>query len=462
MTRPTLARPGAIPLPVLVLPVAAFLGAAAVHSPKLVMVGVLGAVLVVLMLTNLVLGLAFFTIVTFFQQTPGGDSLALSKPVGLVLTISWAAALIQRRDDFPLLPRDRPVLAYVLAAFFGWAAISVVWATDPSETKSSVVRLALVAVLFLVVHSAVRTARDLRLVAWAFVTGTFLTTLYGLVFGLYNEGRFTGGLADANFLAAAVVASLPLCAFMFASERRARARIVLLAFAALDAVALVLTQSRGGLIALAVVLVCACLLAGRLRGRAIALALVMVAIGVGYYAVFAPATLRERATNISAEGSAGRADAWKIAIEMAQDHPFVGVGLNNYPVVQSEYVAGSVNLIYGQLFRDISVAAHNTYLQILSELGAIGLALLLALGLLTIVVAIGSLRDLNAYRDPETDRLVRGLIVAAVGLLTSFAFLSGQYEKQLWLVLGMLAAIPSVVNSLASRAPDEPTTSTSR
>jgi O-antigen ligase len=462
VTRPTVARPGAIPLPVLVLPVAALLGAAAVHSPEFVVVGVLGAFLAVLMLTNLVLGVAFFTIITFFQQTPGGDSLALSKPVGLVLTISWAAALLQRRDDLPFLPRDRPGLSFILAAFLGWAAISVVWATDPDETKSSVVRLALVVVLFLVVHSAVRTPRDLRLLAWAFVTGTFLTTVYGLVFGLYNEGRFTGGLSDANFLAAAVVASLAMCGFMLSSERRARARIVLVIFAGLDAVALVLTQSRGGLIALAVVLAVACLLAGRLRGRAIALTLVVVAVGVGYYAVLAPATVRERATSISAEASAGRADAWRIAIEMAEDHPLIGVGLNNFPVVQSEYVAGSVNLVYGQLFRELSVAAHNTYLQILSELGVVGLALLLAVALLTMFVAIGSLRQLSAYRDPETDRLVRGLIVAAVGLLMSFAFLSGQYEKQLWLVLGVLAAIPSVVEAAAARAPEASTTRTSR
>jgi hypothetical protein len=77
--------------------------------------------------------------------------------------------------------------------------------------------------------------------------------------------------------------------------------------------------------------------------------------------------------------------------------------------------------------------------------------------LLTIVIAIRSLRELDADRDQETDRLVRGLLVAAVGLLTAFAFLSGQYEKQLWLVLGILAAIPSVVNAVGSRTETAPT-----
>ena len=464
MTRPALALPGSAgPLPLLAVPVAAVIGVAAVHSPRLVVVVVVGALLAAFMLTNLVLGVCFFTIVTFFQLTPSGESLALSKPVGLVLTISWAAALLQRRGDLPLLMRDRPLLAYVLAAFFGWAAISVLWASDAAEAKASVIRLALVAVLLLVLHSAVRTPRDLRLVAWSFVLGTFLTTVYGLVFGLYAEGRFRGGLADANFLAAAAVASLALCGFMLASERRGIARIVLLGFAAFDAVALVMSQSRGGLIAVTVVLFTACLLAGRLRGRVIALALVVAAIGVGYYAVLAPAAVRERATNISEQGSAGRADAWRIAFEMAQDHPLVGVGLNNYPIVQARYVTGTVNLTDIQLFRELSLAAHNTYLQIWSELGLVGLALLFAVLALTVLSAARSLRGVDPDRDQTVDRLVRGFIVAAVGLLTAFAFLSGQYEKHLWLVLGVLAAIPTVVAHLGSPPePDRTSDTTSR
>jgi hypothetical protein len=45
---------------------------------------------------------------------------------------------------------------------------------------------------------------------------------------------------------------------------------------------------------------------------------------------------------------------------------------------------------------------------------------------------------------------VRGLIVGVVGLLAAYTFLSGQYEKQLWLLLGVLAAIPTVSGHPAS------------
>jgi O-antigen ligase len=431
---------------------------AAVHSPALVVIGVAGALLVVLMFTNLVVGVALFTLVTFFQQTPQGAGLALSKPIGLVLTIAWASALLQRRSDLAVLVRDRPVLAYMLAAFVAWAAISVVWAADAGETQTSVVRLALVAVLFLVVYSAVRTPRDLRILVSAFIGGTFLTTVYGLAFHLYTEGRFTGGLADANFFAAALVASLALCGFMLAAERRAAARLALVLLIGLFSAALIMTQSRGGLVALGVVLVASCLVAGRLRSRAIAVALVVVALGLGYYAVLAPAAVRERATAISAQASAGRVDTWRVAWQVTRHHPFAGVGLNNFPIVQGQYVTANVNLASVRVFREMRIAGHNTYLQILTELGIVGLGLLLCVMGLTVVAALRSLRQLDPRADPATDALVRGLVVAAVGLLSAYAFLTGQYEKHLWLMLGALAAVPSVVAHVSAGRPSAPDT----
>jgi hypothetical protein len=70
VTRLTAPLPGARPVALLALPLAALLGVAAVHSPALVVIGVAGALLVALMFTNLVVGVALFTLVTFFQQTP--------------------------------------------------------------------------------------------------------------------------------------------------------------------------------------------------------------------------------------------------------------------------------------------------------------------------------------------------------------------------------------------------------
>ena len=45
----------------------------------------------------------------------------------------------------------------------------------------------------------------------------------------------------------------------------------------------------------------------------------------------------------------------------------------------------------------------------------------------------------------ETLELVgRGLFVGAVGMLIAFFFLSAQYEKQLWITLGLLLAFANL------------------
>lgn len=442
----TLANPAT--MVVLSVPfLAVAIGVGAVVAPKLMVVGVLGLVLTVMMLSNLTLGVAFFTLVTFFQVTPSGAGLTIAKPLGLVLTVSWLGAVLLDWRRIPVFTRDRPDLAALVVLFFSWAVLSAVWAKDVAEAQESAVRLALVIVFLLVVYSAIRTAADLRLIAWAFLVGTALTTVYGFAAGRYVEGRFTGGMSDANFLASALVASFAIAGFLLAVEKRTSLRLLLFGSLGLFVVALVLTQSRGGLVALAVTLVAACFLAGPFRTRALVTALVVVTAGIGFYGLFASAPIRDRATSISGSESAGRSDAWRVALAITADNPVAGVGLNNYPIVQGTYITESVNLETVRLFRKIRLATHNTYLQTLSELGVVGLGLFLALLGVSVTTALTALRSLG---DLRTEAVARGLVVGIIGLLVAYVFLSGTFEKQLWLLLGVLAAIPTVVDEVRS------------
>ncbi|MDP9224275.1 MAG: hypothetical protein M3P18_10535, partial [Actinomycetota bacterium] len=167
-------------LGLLAVPVGAFaIGLSATYSPKYALLGVLAIILVVLMFASLTLGLAAFTLVTFFNTLPSGSALDIAKPIGFVLTLSWLAALAQRRGDMPLLSGDHPLLTYLLFAFLAWCGISIAWAEDVGNATSSMIRLGLAVIFFLMVHSAVRTPRDLRILAWAFVSGASMSALYG-------------------------------------------------------------------------------------------------------------------------------------------------------------------------------------------------------------------------------------------------------------------------------------------
>lgn len=425
------------------------IGAGAVRSPTLVVVAVVAAGIAWITFSNLLLGLAGFVVLTFFESIPGVSGATPTKPAGFLLIVSWLGAVIRNRE-LPLLPRTRPALAYLLVGFVGWSLVSAAWAPDPGAARSTAFRLVQVLLLLFVAYSAIRTARDLAVVVWSFITGSFLVAATSLASGNQIAGRLTAGALDPNFLAAVLVAAAILAAFTLATTRRGWVRLALLAFLATYIVGIVETQSRGGLVAACAAIVAACAVGGPLRPRAVAIACASAALAIGYYAVLAPATLRERVTQISAQSSASRTDTWRIALRIAGGHPVGGVGIGNFQAVESSYIASSLNLPSARLVLGNRLVVHNTYLQVLSELGIVGLLLFVAILGVTLAIGLDALR--RVHPASPTAHTFRGVVCAVVGLLVAYVFLSGQYEKPLWLLLGVAASLGTVARSEAGPA----------
>jgi O-antigen ligase len=218
-----------------------------------------------------------------------------------------------------------------------------------------------------------------------------------------------------------------------------------------DLFAVVLTQSRGGLIGLGVALVAALFLAGRARPRIVVGVVLLVSIAAAYYVEYAPAHVKQRFSHVSGKGSSGRSDEWRIALRMLGDHPVVGVGLGNYPAVEPTYAATTINLQFVNFVVKDRLVAHNTYLEVAAELGLIGFAVFLSIFGLTLSPAIRSLARFEAGGS-ELEFYARGLVVGAMGMFAAYTFFSGQYEKQLWLVLGLLAVLPVLASQSRPRA----------
>ena len=438
LTRLTrLGAPGyAIPLGGLA---AVVFGWQAVARPALPVVALAAVALVIAFMSDLLLGLAIFVVLTFPQVLPSGlGAGTVAKPLGAVLAGSWIL-LVLRRQSTPFLPRHQPLLTILAVGLVVWGLASALWAVDSGASVSAAARLAQGAVLLFVTYSAIRSVHDLRLIAWAFLVGAAFAALYSVAAGTYGAGGRLGGLFDPNFFAAQLVAAMALAGFMFAVVRSPLGRLVLLVFVGIYVTAFVLTESRGGLVALGVALAAAVALSGRLRPRAVAVVLIAVAAGMFYYGSLAGPAVRARITNVSAQGSAGRSDEWRIALKIAGRKPLQGVGFGNFQVVEPTYVTSSLNLLKpGYVISGLEV--HNTYLELLSELGAVGLSLFLGLVALALTGALQAGKRFESAGDAAAGALCRGLAVAAMGMLTAYFFLSGEYQRQLWLVLGLLAA----------------------
>src|SRR3954451_21665886 len=96
-------------LPVALAGAAALLGLVAVVDPAIALAGALAVAFVVLMLADLAVGVALFAFsASFFEAVPALGEVSVAKGLGLVLVLSWIAALSLRPSWRDQLFRARP------------------------------------------------------------------------------------------------------------------------------------------------------------------------------------------------------------------------------------------------------------------------------------------------------------------------------------------------------------------
>jgi O-antigen ligase len=123
---------------------------------------------------------------------------------------------------------------------------------------------------------------------------------------------------------------------------------------------------------------------------------------------------------------------WQAAINMANDHPFIGVGLGNYEAAYPAYRVPSWPRALGH--------AHNDYLNILAETGIVGLTGYLVAWTLIVWWTLQTLR----LADP----VKRGLSLGLLGTWTHLAvhsFVDKLYVNNLFLHLGVMLGLLAAV-----------------
>jgi len=432
---------------------AAAIGAAAVAHPAIVVAAALGAAFVVLTLRSLAAGVAAFTVLIFLEQVPtiSSSGVTFTKLAGGVLGVAWFAVIARRDAKVPFLAQRRPLLAYTALVLLCWTLASAVWAPDPHIATTTALRFGQGVLLLFIVFSAIVERRHLVWVLHAYIGGAVLTACIGLAgvtqaegVGISSSDRLTGGIGDPNELAAILLPAVSFALFLLVTTRGALRRTLLLAAAFVCLIALFRTESRGGLAGLAVMLAAGVALAGPVRRQAVALVLAVAGLGLVYFTLIAPPEALSRVTAFSAGGGTGRTDLWTVAYDVTRVHPLAGVGAGNFPIVEPGYAFQNLNLPRFDLIVDTPKVVHNMYLNVLVELGIVGFVLFALLIGCAFSSAFGALRACDGTGDRETELLVRALLIGTIGMLAAFVFLSAQYEKELPLLLGLLAALPSV------------------
>jgi O-antigen ligase len=335
----------------------------------------------------------------------------------------------------------RPALFHWIAlAFFGWIFLSTFWAVAQPESvqRKIITNLQLVAMLW-VLWEVTSTRSRLAGMLQAYVLGAFVTTgstIYNYLQGAALEeayGRFAASGFDANDLGMLLALAMPMAWYLASTTRSGFQRWLNYSYFIFGIIAILLTSSRGAMIATVVALSVIPWTLTRMRpGVKIATVVMMLVAGTGAM-VFVPARSFERlgttTTEISEGTLTGRLAIWRSGILAVPQRPLGGYGPAGwYPAAGK--VAASIR------------GAHSTWLAILVESGAVGLLLYITM----FVVLLRRLRRL-----PTFERRI-GLTLLAT-LTIAITPLTWDVYKVSWLMLSLLAAWAAVFTRFPAPQP---------
>lgn len=397
----------------------------------------------------------------------------------LAVPLLVAAWFVQRRRGFRApLPAG---LTLWLAGYVLVVWLSTAWARDVALGEQRALDITKAFVIYGLVVLLAASRRRLRLGAWTLVagatlvgglgvfqvvTGSFHQTFAGLarvehaqIYGRVFEPRIAGPVGDPNFFAQMLIPAVPVALLLAHSASRVREKVVAFGCAAVVTAAVVLTYSRGGALALGVVLLLWLVGQGISRRRFAAGAAVAVLLVVLLPSGFTRrlATFRQF---MPESGDVLRLDSSfeqrrvlvTTAWHMFLDHPLTGVGAANYTLYYRPYTeeTGSVVLEYGDF--DAPHYPHNLYLEIAAETGLPGLILF---GAVLVTCFLYLRRARRAFRragDESSASLALAFQLALTGYLVSSLFLHGHFLRYLWLLFGFCAALDRLARSAGEAA----------
>jgi O-antigen ligase len=356
--------------------------------------------------------------------------------------------------------RQHRMLFGTMLVLAAWATASLQWAASPEAAASELWKAGLAMAVALAIVWVVASERDALWVIAALAGGAVASAALGLVggetIGAYRGGqlasdRLAGGSGDANQLAAGLVAAIALLLGLTVALRSRAGRLVAGAGIVVAGIGLAASQSRGGLIAAAIMVVLALVLMPGARVRTLAW-VGGAAAGLAVYFAATPSAL-ERVTAIDEEGT-GRADLWRIGWRMVVDHP-MGVGLDNFRLTSAEYALSPGAIERPAHIVDTPVVAHNTFLQVLAELGIVGLVAYLAVVAVSSTAFVRAARRFAATGRPHLAVLARASLVALLAFLASSLFVSFAFSYRMWALLALGPALLTVAlrDASGSRAP---------
>lgn len=368
---------------------------------------------------------AYWALVLFVFSIPWQGSIqvagvgTISKFLGFIAVAAGMLAVL-----FQGLHHRFTDVHVVIIAAAGWTVLSTSWSLYSADSRVAAITSVQLVVMVLLVWEFADTPDTMLGVMRAFVIGS--TVAAGGVIQQYlvvgdEVARVSGSGVHPNDVAFVLCLAIPLGWYLGIRARYASERLFARAYIVLALYAIVLTASRSALIIVALALLIVPLSYPSLSWRWRVGLVLAIVTAVALVPSFLPERQIDRLSTISTELEDGdlssRLQIWRIASEIMAEHPVRGTGVG----------AGrrAIATLYGQ-----AQGAHNTYLSVALDTGAIGLALFL-------LVLYATFRTSARVRGLERNLIWVLSLCLLVGLLPRH----WEDEKALWLVVSIMIGV---------------------
>lgn len=301
-----------------------------------------------------------------------------------------------------------------------------------------------VVAFFILIVSLVDTPAKIRRCLLVAVASISFASLYPLrEFSIYSfslpnyrpEGKVVG---DSNYFALAAMLGLPIAYSWFISDRRPLYRWTMFGCLVVISAGTACVGSRGGLLAL-MAFVAFIIFHSRHRVRNFAI-LTVVLVTPMLFIPRNPITRFIHPDYSDQKAKEIRIETWKAGLRMIKAHPIMGIGLGEFKPQISKYTDDP----------KLNKLAHNTYLEIASELGLVCFAIYIWLLYETYQTFTWLRRAAQKFNSKLFYNMALGMQGGLVGFFVSSFFLSAEYVKFFWFYVFLSIAMVRVSQKYAA------------
>lgn len=390
-----------------------------------VLAGLLGIGIVVTLL--LVPRYALFVALTIAYSGVAATILqGLFLPAILLAGLAWFTNFLKDgKLNFRAAPQNG-----LFVLFLVWMLFSTLYARDVDASFVDIYIYFKYLIFYFLIINILSEWSDIKELFWVLV----LTGIIMLGFGIYTfitstnfiGTRLISFIEDPNSFAIKLTPLVAFCYTLFKIEETKILKLISIIAGLIIIFAIVLTFSRGGLLALLSVL--GLIIIEEVKYKKLVLFIagsLTLVLSIIFILKFT------QTDSIAFDVSIiQRLRILKGGVQMFFDHPILGVGVGNFV----NYCSGYSGIIIG-------LVAHNSFLHIAAEMGIIGLVIFTLL----FTTTVSNLRSTaKHFRNSKNVYYIKGIMFSLAGFTVHSMFLSEQYNISFFLIIALTVVLKNV------------------